>query len=326
MSKSPSKKTSDAGDVTPKPFGTQGRLFDFDIDGQEQGVDGARLKFSHLAFLESLAKRIGASSDQRLVIRIGGSSDTLNRSGSFDNEQLAARRSDAVQKFLQARVPAGANVAFVVKPFKQPENGPKNVRDDFERAVDVALLAPGDPEPEAPSVPGGKVVPPSGGRTGPREFPKPEFSFTCTREFEMARSRKFAVRIESAISIGVLIKPLRLIFLIRDTSNNLEAQYSLNGVNVGSIPDLINKDFKSQFRNFETDNPTRVTEFTSASITTLPFSQPTISLTYRDENGQRRSAKSDLDLAGSFNTPRVIVGVVTMDSTCGVGVRGAKKV
>jgi hypothetical protein len=330
MPETANKRTSQEGFVHPVPFGTQGRLFDFDIDGAEVGVDGARLKPQHIAFLQSLLARIGNAPNQRLVIRIGGMTDTLNRTGTFNNNQLSDRRARAVQLFIQSKLPPGVNVKFDVRPFgAEPASkvNAANVRDDFFRAVVVALIAPGDPEPQAPKVPGGPVVPPSGGRTGPREFPRKEFSFSCVREFEMPRSQDFSVRLESVSSIGVLLKPIMVIFLIRDNSNRLEAQYTLQGVNVGSLPDLIIKNQPTQFRSFRTDRPTRVTEFKSAVITTKLGSPPSIKFTYRDENGNMLPANSEIDFGDIKNSPpRVITGLLTMDTTCGFGVRGANKV
>jgi hypothetical protein len=317
-----SKRTSSTGFVEPEPFGTQGRLFDFDIDGSEVGVDGARLKSRHVAFLESLLTRIGTGTNQSLEIRIGGSSDTLNRTGDFDNTGLSQRRADAVVTFLRSRLPRGVNVTFTIKAFGDQEAGKvdsTNVRDDFFRAVDVALIAPGDPEPQKPA------VPPSGGKTSPRVVPRAEFSPTCVREFEMPRSQIFSVRLENVSSFGVLVKPLQIVFSIRDDQNRLEAKYTLSGANFGTVPDAALSNDPKQFRSFRTDSETRVTEFQSAVITT-GVKTPTIAFTYRDKDGKTRRAQSDLDLGGIPNTPRVIVGILTMDSTCGRGVRGAEKV
>ncbi len=330
MPESANKRTSETGFVHPEPFGTQGRLFDFDIDGAEIGVDGARLKPQHIAFLQSLLARIGNAPNQRLVIRIGGLTDTLNRTGAFDNLDLSNRRAKAVQQFLQTRLPPGVNVTFIVKPFgaaPASEVNAANVRDDFFRAVDVALIAPGDPEPQAPKAPDRPVIPPSGGRnTGPHEFPRKEFSFSCVREFEMPRSQDFSVRLESINSNGMIVKPIMMIFLIRDNSNKLEAQYTLQGANIGGLPDIINRNQPTQFRPFRTTRPTRVTEFQSALITTKLGSPPSIELTYRDENGNTLPVKSEIDLGDIPNNVRIIKGLFTMDTTCGFGVRGANKV
>jgi len=133
------------------------------------------------------------------------------------------------------------------------------------------------------------------------------------------------IRIEDVSSFGVIVKPIQIIFLIRDNINRLDAKYRLQGVNVGTLPDGILVSEPRQFRSLPTDFPTRVTEFQSALITT-GVGQPSISLSYKDENGQTHIARAELDLGGIPNTPRIIKGLLTMDSTCGLNVRGAEKV
>jgi hypothetical protein len=318
------KRTSLKGEVDPRdPFETQGRLFDFDIDGLESGVDGARLKSDHTDFLNSILARIGTAANQNLTIRIGGSADTLGKTGGFDNSQLSARRAAAVRKFLEAGLPRGVNVTFDVRAFGDDDADAADgadVDDKFFRAVDVALIAPGDPDPVAPKRP--RQPTPPNRRGG--EFPRPDFALSCVREFEMPRSMVFSVRLDSTVTVG---NGAQILFSIRDDVNRLEARYRMFAANFG-VPDAGLDSSETQLRSFSTSPfPTRVTEFTGARITVLPDKPATISFNFPSDDGKIHSVKSDLDLGGQLsNTPRVIVGVVlTMESTCGQGVRGAEK-
>jgi hypothetical protein len=330
------KKTSANGDVTPRePFGAQGRLMDFDIEG-------STLKPMHIAFLESLLNKAKATPDASLEIVIGGEADSLGQ-GVFDNQALSQRRTQAVENFLRAKLPA--NVSFRIAAFGDSAASAKNgrdVRDDFFRAVDVALIAKGAPTPQKPRLPTPKPKTPG-------EFPKPPdlrgVDFTCVREAVMPRSKDFAVSVKNTdiapVSVGGNVFSITL--LIRDNTNRLQAEYSFNGVDSavlgGPEIDVLGSEV---FRDFTTEFPTRVTEFQSAVFKTglnasskRPFdaSAAVILLAYKSEDGQTRATappETPIDFgANAFRIKlkvrqRHIFGKLAMDSTC-LGVRGAKK-
>ncbi|MEO7361105.1 MAG: hypothetical protein ABI120_12310 [Gemmatimonadaceae bacterium] len=220
-------------------------------------------------------------------------------------------------------------MSFVLGGFKgglgdadaRKESG-EDARNDFFRAVDVALIATDDPEPEAPSVPK-KQVPNDPRRNKGGEVPKPEFALTCVREFEMSRSQTFSIRIDqSAFFVG----GARIILAIRDDENRLEATYTLTGASFTIVVlDSGGSGPPTSLRSFRTDFPTRVTEFKTAAITTGLSGKTTITLTYPSEDGNTRTVVSDLDIGTLAKVPRTIRGFLSLDSTCG-SARGAKKI
>jgi outer membrane protein OmpA-like peptidoglycan-associated protein len=330
------KKTGPAGDVDQQSS-TQAHLSDFDIDGAEVGVDGARLKPKHIAFLNSLIDIIKGAPGQPFSIVIGGHTDTLNTSGGFDNKKLSDRRAAAVESFLRSRLPPGAIVTFDTEGFGPVRESLPNTPDSFARAVDVALTAPGDRKPERPRGPS------PGGPAGPRSFPRAlgrgGFVFGCLREFEVPRSQNFKIRITdleiTSLTIGV--KRASITFQIVDTDGGLGAEYGFSGADLvllGPIEETFIRD-RTKFVSFTTPAATRITDFQSATLKTGlaasqnllgPLPKPTITLVFNDENGTPREVQSPIDMSGKEGTlSRLIKGKLSMNSTCR-GSRGALQI
>jgi len=324
------RRPGDLDVITP---GIQARLFDFDIEG-------SRLAPVHLAFLEELIATIKGRPGEELIIAISGHTDTLGVSRGFDNQKLSQQRAAAVADFLRIRLPPGANVRIDLNgfgPLKASEKNAVDVDDAFFRAVDVALTKPGDPPPERPKRPHLKVPKPA---IPPLVKPKPEFSLTCMREAEIERSQDFEVRIQTGTFGGVGLQLGRFVFLIRDTNRKLQAEYSLNAVDLvvlGSDAGLISEG-STKFKSFRTNFPTKVTEFDhSTTIVTGPAlirtdssNKPAIKLNYLTEASQTQSVTCEIDM-GSVNTPHRFVGDASLNSRCGrvdLGnqTRGADKV
>jgi hypothetical protein len=325
------KRTDPQGEVDQKSA-TQAHLSNFDIDGPEVGVDGTRLKPKHIAFLNSLIQMIKGAKGQTFTIVIGGSTDTLNQTGNFNNQDLSERRAKATADFLRERL-VGAPVTFDLKGFGPAIQLAPNIPDDFSRAVDVALLSSGDPKPERPRgpSPGGRA----GGGTAPRPEGRGGFVFGCIREFEMPRSQAFKIRIAS---MAIVTAGVSATFHIVDTQRELGAVYSFVGVNeivVLSI-EAVNIRDKTAYRPFPTSKETRVTDFQSAVLRTGfgvsianptgPVPKPTITLTFKDKDGFLLQATSEIDMKGKEGAgSRIIKGSLTMDTKCRA-VRGAEEV
>lgn len=330
------KKTGPAGDVDQQSA-TQAHLSDFDIDGAEVGVDGARLKSNHIAFLNSLIDVIKGAPGQQFTITIGGHTDTLNSSGGFDNKALSDRRAAAVESFLRSRLPPGAIVTFDTEGFGPVLESLPNTPDSFARAVDVALTAPGDPKPARPRGPS------PGGPAGPRSFPRAlgrgGFVFGCVREFEVPRSKNFKIRITdlSINSLSISVKRASITFQIVDTDGGLGAQYDFTGADVVILGPFEETELRNatKYVSFTTPAATRVTDFQSATfktgLATLqnplgPVPKPTITLVFNDEQGTRRDVQSVIDMGGKEgNLSRLLKGSLSMDSKCR-GSRGALEI
>lgn len=328
------KRTDPQGDVD-KSSETQAHLSNFDIDGPEVGVDGTRLKPRHIAFLETLVAMIKSEPGQMFTVAIGGTTDTLNQSGHFNNVDLSERRARAVETFLRSRLPGGARVKFDLTAFGAVRELMPNTPDDFSRAVDVALLASGDPKPQRPRGPS------SGGPAGPRSFPRAQgrggFVFGCVRAFEVPRSQRFKIRITDLDIDSVLGASIASIdFQIVDEENDLGAKYSLLGADtIPGVVDAVVIRANTNFTSFQTIRPTRVTDFLSIVLRTglrtsndltKPLPRPSVSLIFKDADGLEQLAVTDIDMNDQQGSgKREIRGRLTMESTCR-DVRGAIEV
>jgi hypothetical protein len=318
------KRTDPEGEVD-QLSASQAHLSNFDIDGPEVGVDGTRLKPKHIDFLNSLIAMIKGTPSQSFTIVIGGSTDTLNQSKQFDNQNLSERRAQAVQAFLQDRLPGGARVTFDTTGFGPAIQLPPNTPDDFSRAVDVALTVSGDPPPQRPR------GPTPGGPVGPGTFPRTVFG--CVREFEMSRSNNFKIRIADlsivTASLGISIASIRFQIVDTDAQPGLGAEYTLSGGNNIFLerPEILRIVDNTSYRPFRTIQATRVTDFQSAVLQTGfgaslanplgPLPKPKLSLTFKDQNGVAQSVQTDIDMNGKEGTlSRSITGSLTLDTTC----------
>lgn len=336
------KKTDPDGDVDVKSD-TQGRLVDFDIDGAEVGVDGARLKPNHTAFLKTLIEKMKASPGQKFTIAIGGHTDTLNRSGKFDNAALSKRREAAVARFLKDNTPGSVGLTISFTAFGPSKPLPPNTADSFSRAVDVALLTPGDPPPERPDAPspekprGERPGGPAGPRSVPRAQGRGGFVFGCLREPDIERSQAFKIRITDLqiVSLALGAKTASASLQIVDEGLNLGAEYTFRGVELLFLerPEETFIRKSTGFRAFRTAVATRVTDFQSANLQTGfgtglknplgPLPRPVISLTFKDKDGASQQVQSSIDMDGKEGTlSRFIKGTLSMNSTCR-GSRGA---
>lgn len=336
--RSASKRTDPQGGLD-RQSATQARLTDFDIDGAEVGVDGAALKPNHKLFLLEIAGVIKDSPGKRFTIAIGGFADTLNRSGHFDNKALSERRAKAVELFLRSALPPGAPVTFDLKAFGESEALPPNTPSAFGRAVDVALIVPGDPAPRRPHIP--NSFPHRGG-----SFPRPQgrggLLFGCAREFEIGASQNFKIRIMDLTigSLGPGAKGAKITLQIVDRDLGLGAEYSMIGGDL-AFTESLEATFihnHTSYKEFNTTPfPTRVTSFRRATLKTAfgnlreakplgPIPPPVLTLTFTDSTGASRQVDSPIDMAGKEGVrSRFIVADLSLNTTCRGG-RGALEI
>jgi hypothetical protein len=242
------QKTSKEGEVHQEPPpADQARLWDYDIEG-------AQFKSRHKAFLDKIIAKIKSKPDQEWVIVIGGTADTLGK-GKFDNKALSEQRANVVANYLRQHL-RQAKVTIDPKGFGDEPAAAKdaaNVRDDWFRAVDVALTAPGAPRPRRPHFP--KVLPKKD-----HPLPKPDRPAACVKDADCPRANVFTVELVFGASGGEVAEASVFDFLIRDKKNGLSATYRLRQLGVGAgSPFSISAAGKP--KEFRTSKEVRVTRF-----------------------------------------------------------------